>query len=29
MSKFWLYVANAFGVIALILLAWWLVTTFF
>jgi len=29
MNKFWLYVSNLFGLVVLVLLIWWLVTTFF
>ena len=28
MDKFWLYMANSFGIIVLVLLLWWLATTF-
>jgi len=28
MGRFWLYIANTFGLIVLVLLAWWLFDTF-
>jgi hypothetical protein len=28
MEKFWLYAANLFGIVILVLLIWWLATTF-
>ena len=28
MEKFWLYAANLFGIVVLVLLLWWLVITF-